>query len=69
MLSGNYTAANNLTSTEGWVLNQEQDSVLGGFAASQAADMGCYSIRLYNKSLSSSEVKQNYNALRGRFGL
>jgi hypothetical protein len=69
VLSGNYTAANNLTSTEGWVLNQEQDSVLGGFAASQAADMGCYSIRLYNKSLSSSEVKQNYNALRGRFGL
>ena len=69
VFSGNYTAGNNVKSTEGWVLNQEQDSVLGGFASNQAADMGCYSIRLYNKSLSSSEVQQNFNALRGRFGL
>jgi hypothetical protein len=69
VFSGNYTAANNVKLTEGWVLNQEQDSVLGGFQASQASDMGCYSIRLYNRELSEFEVKQNFNALRKRFGL
>jgi len=28
-----------------------------------------YTIKVYNRALSSSEVLQNYNALRGRFGL
>lgn len=28
-----------------------------------------YSIRIYNRALSSSEILQNYNALKGRYGL
>jgi len=64
-----YAAANNIENTQGWVLNQEQDSVLGGFDPAQATDMGVYSIRLYSKSLSTDEISQNFNATRHRFGL
>lgn len=28
-----------------------------------------HNVKIYNKALSSSEVLQNFNALRGRFGL
>ena len=28
-----------------------------------------YSIKIYNKALSAAEIKQNFNALRGRYGL
>jgi Iap family predicted aminopeptidase len=31
--------------------------------------MNCSSFKVYNRALSSTEVTQNYNALRGRFGL
>ena len=31
--------------------------------------MNCSSFKVYNRALSSIEVTQNYNALRGRFGL
>jgi hypothetical protein len=28
-----------------------------------------YSHRIYNRALTASEIQQNYNALRGRFGI
>lgn len=74
--NGNYSAtftggscSNSLKNTEGWVLNQEQDSVLGGFAASQCTAMKTSIVRLYDKALSASEVKQNYSITESRFGL
>jgi hypothetical protein len=67
--SGTYTAANDITVTEGWVLNQEQDSVVGGFASDQATDMGVYGVRLYDKSLTAAEVRQNFESMRGRYGI
>ena len=64
-----HSQANNIEGTQSWILNQEQDSVGGGFDASQSTDMGVYGVRLYNKSLSPSEVLQNYNALKSRFSI
>jgi hypothetical protein len=31
--------------------------------------MNCSSFKVYNRALTSTEITQNYNALRGRFGL
>lgn len=57
--------------TSGGTLNfgQEQDSEGGGFDSNQCW-VGDYSlIRIYNKVLTSSEVLQNFNANRTRFGI
>jgi len=44
--------------------------VLGKLAyASLYADMDLASVRIYNRALSASEVSQNYNAHKSRFGL
>ena len=32
-------------------------------------DMELASVKVYNKALTASEIKQNFNALRGRFGI
>ena len=64
-----YTSANDLSLTEGWVLNQEQDSVLGNFDPNQATDMAVNLVRLYNRPLSDAEITQNFEATRGRFGI
>lgn len=69
VLAATYTAANNIRLTEGWVLNQEQDSVLGGFDSTQCTDMGMYAVRLYDKALTAAEVKQNYDAVKTRYGI
>jgi len=66
---GRYSYTKNITNATGWVLNQEQDALLGGFQSSQATDMGINIIRVYNKTLSSEEVLQNFNAQRNRFGI
>lgn len=74
--NGNYSAtysggvcSSNLKDTEGWILNQEQDSVLGSFDGGQCTAMKTNIIRLYDKALSDAEIQQNYNALKGRYGL
>ena len=69
VLSATYTAANNIRLTEGWTINQEQDSVLGGFDSTQCTDMGMYAVRLYDKALTAAEVKQNYDAVKTRYGI
>lgn len=66
---GRYSYTKNIVNATGWVLNQEQDALLGGFDSSQATDMGINIIRVYNKTLSADEVKQNFDAHRSRFGL
>jgi hypothetical protein len=40
-----------------------RDTDIRGFVGS------IYTVRLYNRELSQEEVNQNYNALKGRFGL
>jgi len=66
---GRYSYTKSIANATGWVLNQEQDALLGGFDSSQATDMGINIIRVYNKTLSASEVGQNFEAQRSRFGL
>jgi len=43
----------------------------GGVITANRANWGgdMYSVKLYNTTLSANEVQQNYNALKGRFGL
>ena len=53
---------------DGWILNQEQDS-LGGTFATQACWAGWCIVKLYNRALTDIELKQNYDATKGRFGL
>ena len=35
----------------------------------QTYDMDLASIRIYNRALTATEVRQNFNATRGRFGI
>jgi hypothetical protein len=59
----------NFTSGGSLVLGQEQDSVGGTFDAAQALE-GKYAVfRMYNRVLTASEVSQNFNATRSRFGI
>ena len=51
------------------VLAQEQDSVGGSFDPAQALAGNIPIFRIYNKVLSADEVAQNFNAIRGRFGV
>ena len=53
----------------GWILNQEQDTVGGSFDANQNYRGAFMIVKLYNKALTASEIQQNFNALRGRFGI
>jgi hypothetical protein len=71
---GNATSATNITlingvANGGWILNQEQDSVGGGFSSSQNYRGAFMIVKLYNKALTASEIQQNFNATRSRFGI
>lgn len=59
----------NFTPGGSLVLGQEQDSVAGGFDGTQALQGSISSLKMYNRALTAAEVLQNYNALKGRFGL
>ena len=39
------------------------------FSDNQALDGRFYNVRFYDRALTRSEINQNYNALRGRFGI
>ena len=58
-----------VTSGGSLVLAQEQDSVGGGFDPNQAFGGNIAIVRLYNIILSASQVSQNFQASRGRFGI
>ena len=65
-----YSKTNPSQSTvTGWVLDQEQDSVLGGFASNQNTHAEWYYNRLYDRVISDEEILQNFNATRNRFGV
>ena len=71
---GNATSTTNITEINlvdsgGWILNQEQDSVGGGFQSNQNYRGAFMIVKLYNRALSASEIQQNFNALRGRYGI
>lgn len=51
------------------VLGQEQDLVGGGFQAIQSFKGKYATVSFYNRALSSTEIIQNFNSLRGRYGL
>ena len=53
----------------GWILNQEQDTLGGGFVTAQNAYAAFSYISLYNRALTSEEIRQNFQALRGRYGI
>lgn len=63
------SCSSDLKLTEGWLLNQEQDCVLGCFDSTQNCAMKTSIIRLYNRTLTASEVLQNHTANKNRFGL
>lgn len=58
-----------LNVVEGWILNQEQDTVGGTFDPGQNYRGAFMSVRLYNRALSTSEISQNFEAIRGRYGI
>ena len=63
------SSGTNFTSGGSLVLGQEQDSSGGSFDATQALQ-GKYAVfRIYNRALTASEVRQNFNATRSRFGI
>ena len=53
----------------GWILNQEQDSVGGGFSTSQNIYASFMAVYVYDRALSTSEIDQNFDAVKGRYGL
>jgi hypothetical protein len=53
----------------GWILNQEQDALGGGFDANQNFIGSFMGVKVYNRALSSAEIATNFNALRGRYGI
>jgi hypothetical protein len=62
-------AATNFTSGGSLVIGQEQDSVGGGFDSAQCFIGDISVVKIYNRTLTSLEVIQNYNAHKKRFGL
>lgn len=53
----------------GWILNQEQDSLGGGFSSSQNYRGAFMVIKLYNRALTDQEILQNFTLLKSRYGL
>lgn len=70
-LSYNTTlGAGTLVTTNGsFVIGQEQDSVGGTFDPNQAFGGNIAIVKLYRKVLTATEVAQNFEASRGRFGI
>ena len=57
-LSGNRTFNNGNGRIAGWRTN-----------GSYLMPMNCALFKVYNRALTESEIKQNFNALRGRYGI
>jgi hypothetical protein len=53
------TTTNKIWAFGNWGTNNTSDWVLGNYAL----------LKLYNRALSASEIQQNYNATKGRFGI
>ena len=71
---GNATSSTSITvingvANGGWILNQEQDTVGGSFSDNQNYRGAFMIVKLYNRALSSTEIQQNFNFFKPRFGL
>jgi hypothetical protein len=63
-----YTSADTKTIV-GWVADQDQNSVKGGFQSSKNVNANWYNFKLYNGILTDTEILNNYNVSRTKFGL
>ncbi len=69
-LTSTWSAAwGDMTTVTGYIMDQEQDAPKGSFDATQNTYGWWHLTRMYNKVLTASEVLQNYNAQKNRFGL
>lgn len=60
--------SNSAANAYGVLANTSSDITIGsGYAGKYFGNI--YSVKLYNKALTANEVKQNFNAMRGRYGL
>lgn len=68
---GTFTASagTNITTNGYLIVGQESDAPGGGFDTAQNLDGDFAFFAIYNRVLSSTEVLQNYNATKGRYGL
>lgn len=63
-------AAGTAATTNGYlIVGQEADAPGGGFDANQNLDGDISRLTIYNRALTASEVLQNFNASRSRFGI
>jgi hypothetical protein len=63
-------SANTATPTNGYlIVGQEADTPGGGFSSGQNLDGSFSKLAIYDRALTDVEVQQNFNALRGRYGL
>lgn len=58
-----------IASTIGIIMGQEMDANNGGFSSAQSWKGKYGSARFYDRVLSATEIEQNFNALRGRYGV
>ena len=68
---GEYTASAGVSISSGGylIIGQEADSAGGSFDPAQNLDGDFSRLDIYNRVLNDAEIMQNFNALRGRFGL
>lgn len=69
LISSTNTTTINQVANDGWILNQEQDIVGGNFDSTQNYRGAFMIVKLYNKALTAQEIQQNFQALRGRYGI
>lgn len=69
VFAAQYSSSNDLSLTQGWILNQEQDSVLGNFDSNQATPCSFNQCSLYDRPLSDTEISTNFNTKRSRYNL
>lgn len=65
----NYTNTLDFKNVEGWVLDQEQDSVKGGFDPGQNTHANWYEVYLHRTVLSNASILQEFERTRGRYGV
>lgn len=68
VLQGYYsTPSNNTKDVQGWVLDQEQDTIKGAFQSTQNTNGNWYEVMLYNTLLTPTQILSEYNRTKGRF--
>jgi hypothetical protein len=67
--SSGFVTPLNSAADGGWILNQEQDLLGGGFDPAQNYRGSFMSVRVYNRALSQTEIRQNFHAVSWRYGV